>query len=153
MAAVSRPANALATQERLLRRGLRLEYATLAWNVVGSVVLLVAAAAVGSLALAGFGVDSVIEIVASAVVVWQLRGTAGDGRDRRALRVIAAAFALLALRRGGLVVGRPARRPCCPRLQRPRGSSRVGRGSEAVVAVPGADVPAQHEREREPGAE
>ena len=53
--------------------------------------------AVGSLALAGFGVDSVIEIVASAVVVWQLKGTAGDGRDRRALRVIATAFALLAL--------------------------------------------------------
>jgi divalent metal cation (Fe/Co/Zn/Cd) transporter len=31
------------------------------------------------------------------VVVWQLKGTAGDGRDRRALRVIAAAFALLTL--------------------------------------------------------
>jgi hypothetical protein len=70
MAPVSRTAHAPVTQERLLRRGLRLEYATLAWNVVGSVVLLVAAAAVGSLALAGFGVDSVIEIVASAVVVW-----------------------------------------------------------------------------------
>ena len=39
------------TQERLLRRGLRLEYATLAWNVVVSVVLLVAAAAVGSLSV------------------------------------------------------------------------------------------------------
>jgi divalent metal cation (Fe/Co/Zn/Cd) transporter len=97
MAPVSRSANAPVTQQRLLRRGLRLEYATLAWNVVGSVVLLAAAVAVGSLALAGFGVDSVIEIVASAVVVWQLKGSAGDGRDRRALRVIAAAFALLAL--------------------------------------------------------
>ena len=97
MAPVSRPANAPATQQPLLRRGLRLEYATLAWNVVGSVVLLAAAVPVGSLALAGFGVDSVIEIVASAVVVWQLKGTAGDGRDRRALRVIATAFALLAL--------------------------------------------------------
>lgn len=97
MALVSLPANAPVTQERLLRRGLRLEYATLAWNVVGSVVLLAAAAAVGSLALAGFGVDSIIEIVASAVVVWQLRGTVDDARDRRALRVIAVAFALLAL--------------------------------------------------------
>jgi divalent metal cation (Fe/Co/Zn/Cd) transporter len=97
MAPVSRIANAPTTPERLLRRGLRLEYATLAWNVVGSVVLLAAAAVAGSLALAGFGVDSVIEIVASAVVVWQLKGTAGDGRDRLALRVIAAAFALLAL--------------------------------------------------------
>jgi divalent metal cation (Fe/Co/Zn/Cd) transporter len=85
------------TQERLLRRGLRLEYATLAWNVGGSVVLLAAAAAVGSLALAGFGVDSIIEIVASAVVVWQLKGTVDDARDRRALRIIAVAFGLLAL--------------------------------------------------------
>ena len=88
---VPRLATTPVTRQRLLRRGLRLEYATLAWNVVGSVVLLAAAVAVGSLALAGFGVDSVIEIVASAVVVWQLKGTAGDARDRRALRVIATA--------------------------------------------------------------
>ncbi len=97
MAPVTRPATAPRSRDRLLRRGLRLEYATLAWNVAGSVILLAAAVTVGSLALAGFGVDSVIEIVASAVVVWQLKGTAGDGRDRRALRIIAAAFVLLAL--------------------------------------------------------
>jgi hypothetical protein len=61
-----------ATPVRLLRRGLLLEYATLSWNVVGVVVLAVAAIGAGSVALAGFGVDSLIEIVASAVVVWQL---------------------------------------------------------------------------------
>ena len=105
MAPVSRIANAPTTHARLLRRGLRLEYATLAWNVVGGVVLLAAATAVGSLALAGFGIDSVIEIVASAVVVWQLKGTAGDGRDRLALRIIAAAFALLALYIAAQAVG------------------------------------------------
>ena len=58
---------------------------------------LAAALAAGSVALVGFGVDSVIEIVASAVVVWQLRGATDDGRERVALRVIAVAFALLAL--------------------------------------------------------
>lgn len=84
-------------RDALLRRGVRLEYATLAWNVVGCVVLLVAALDAGSIALAGFGVDSVIEIVASAVVLWQLKGVADDGRERVALCVIAAAFALLAL--------------------------------------------------------
>jgi divalent metal cation (Fe/Co/Zn/Cd) transporter len=57
----------------------------------------IAAVAAGSLALAGFGVDSLIEIVASTVVVWQLRGQTGAGRERRALRVIAVAFVLLAL--------------------------------------------------------
>jgi divalent metal cation (Fe/Co/Zn/Cd) transporter len=80
----------------LLRRGLMLEYATLAWNVVGVVVLAIAAIAVGSVALAGFGVDSLIEIVASGVVVWQLRGEEGSDRERRALRIIAIAFVLLA---------------------------------------------------------
>jgi hypothetical protein len=50
----------------LLRRGLRLEYATHAWNGFGSVVVLAAAAAARSVALAGFGLDSLIEIAASA---------------------------------------------------------------------------------------
>jgi len=86
-----------ATQRMLLRRGLTLEYLTLGWNVVGCVVLLAAAVSVGSVALAGFGVDSVIEIVASLVVVWQLRGSTNAQRDRTALRVIAVAFAALAL--------------------------------------------------------
>ncbi len=82
---------------RLLRRGLRLEYATLGWNVVGCVVLGLTAIAAGSVALAGFGIDSLIEILASTVVVWQLRGTDTSSRTRPALRVIATAFALLAL--------------------------------------------------------
>lgn len=85
------------TRPALLRRGLRLEYVTLGWNVVGCVIVLVAAIASGSVALAGFGIDSVIEIVASTVVIWHLRGVASDGRERAALRIIAAAFALLAL--------------------------------------------------------
>ena len=81
----------------LLRRGLRLEYATLGWNVVGCVVLAVTAIAAGSVALAGFGIDSLIEILASLVVVWQLRGTDSSSRTCRALRIIAVAFGLLAL--------------------------------------------------------
>lgn len=81
----------------LLRRGLLLEYATLGWNVVGVVVLAIAAVAAGSVALAGFGVDSLIEIVASTVVVWQLKGEEGSGRERTALRIIAVAFLLLAI--------------------------------------------------------
>jgi divalent metal cation (Fe/Co/Zn/Cd) transporter len=86
-----------ANRRLLIRRGLRLEYVTLGWNVVGSVVLLLAALATGSLAFAGFGVDSLIEIVASLVVVWQLRAAADRRRERVALRVIAVAFGLLAL--------------------------------------------------------
>jgi divalent metal cation (Fe/Co/Zn/Cd) transporter len=82
---------------RLLRRGLRLEYATLGWNVIGCVVLAATAIAAGSVALAAFGIDSLIEILASTVVVWQLRGTDTGTRTRTALRIIAIAFALLAV--------------------------------------------------------
>jgi divalent metal cation (Fe/Co/Zn/Cd) transporter len=85
------------SDQELLQHGVMLEYATLFWNVVGTVVLIIAAIAASSVALAGFGVDSLIEIVASAVVVWQLKGDEGSGRERRALRVIAVAFVLLAI--------------------------------------------------------
>jgi divalent metal cation (Fe/Co/Zn/Cd) transporter len=81
----------------LLGRGLLLEYLTLSWNIVGVVILAIATVASGSIALAGFGVDSLIEIVASSVVVWELRGEEGSRRERLALQIIAVAFALLAV--------------------------------------------------------
>lgn len=84
-----------ATRKALLRRGFALEYTTLGWNVVGIVVLAVAAVSARSVALAGFGLDSLIEIGASTVVVWELSGT-GEDRRRRALRLIGVGFALLA---------------------------------------------------------
>ena len=79
----------------LLRRGFLLEYATLAWNVAGIVVLAFAAIAARSVALAGFALDSLIEIGASIVVIWELSGT-GEDRQRRGLRLIGYAFAALA---------------------------------------------------------
>jgi divalent metal cation (Fe/Co/Zn/Cd) transporter len=79
----------------LLLRGFALEYATLAWNVVGIAVLGIAAVAARSVALAGFGLDSLIEIGASTVVLWELSGT-GPERQRRGLRLIGYAFAALA---------------------------------------------------------
>jgi len=48
-------------------------------------------------ALAGFGLDSLIKIFASVVVVWQLSGTASQTRERRALKLIGAAFIALAV--------------------------------------------------------
>lgn len=81
---------------RLLQRGLYLEYITLAWNVVGTAVIIAAAIRAGSTALAGFGLDSLIEIFASMIVVWQLKGV-DQRREGRALRLIGGAFYLLAL--------------------------------------------------------
>jgi divalent metal cation (Fe/Co/Zn/Cd) transporter len=80
----------------LVRRGFLLEYLTLGWNVVGIVVLAASAWIARSVALAGFGLDSLIEIGASVVVIWELSDTSAD-RQRRALRLIGAAFAALAL--------------------------------------------------------
>ena len=79
----------------LLRRGRVLEGITLGWNVAGIAVLAVAAVAARSVALAGFGLDSLIEIGASTVVLWELSGT-GEDRQRRALRLIGGAFLVLA---------------------------------------------------------
>lgn len=80
----------------LLRTGFALEWITLGWNVVGVVVLAFLAATSASVALAGFGLDSLIEIGASTVVIWELSGT-GEHRQRLALRLIGAAFVALAV--------------------------------------------------------
>ena len=75
---------------------MRLERITLGWNIVGVIVLAISAARASSVALAGFGLDSLIEIGASTVVLWELSGT-GEERQQRALRLIGAAFVALAI--------------------------------------------------------
>ena len=84
-----------AVRAGMLSRGRRLEAVTLSWNVVGVIVLAVAAALARSVALAGFGVDSLIEIGASTVVLWELASVAPE-RQRRALRLIGVGFVALA---------------------------------------------------------
>lgn len=83
-------------RSRLLRQGFALEWITLGWNVIGIFVLAAAAISARSVALAGFGLDSVIEIGASLVVIWELTGT-GEARQRKALRMIGLAFLALAV--------------------------------------------------------
>jgi divalent metal cation (Fe/Co/Zn/Cd) transporter len=80
----------------LLNRGLLLEYVTLAWNAVGTIIVVVAAIKARSVALAGFGLDSLIEIFASSIVIWQIKGI-DRNREARALRLIGGAFFLLAV--------------------------------------------------------
>jgi hypothetical protein len=62
--------------------------------VAGIVILAIAAVAARSMALAGFGLDSLIETGASTVVIWELAGTSAE-RQRRGLRLIGSAFAAL----------------------------------------------------------
>jgi divalent metal cation (Fe/Co/Zn/Cd) transporter len=80
----------------LVRRGFALEWATLGWNVAGIIVLAFAAVTARSVALAGFGLDSLIEIGASVVVIWELSGSSAE-RQRRGLRLIGYAFTALTI--------------------------------------------------------
>ena len=81
--------------EGLARRGRRLEYGTTVWNSLEAIVAITTGLLSHSLALAAFGLDSCIEVVASLVVLWHLGGASEDdepGRARHAMRLIAAAF-------------------------------------------------------------
>jgi divalent metal cation (Fe/Co/Zn/Cd) transporter len=84
----------------LQRRGVTLAALTIAWNVIEAVVAISAGIAAGSIALIGFGFDSTIEVGSAFVVVWQfraeLRGGYDEARERRALRLIAVSFFVLA---------------------------------------------------------
>ena len=83
--------------DALLRRGLRLAYFTIAWDIVEGVVAVTAGVVAQSIVLIGFGLDSAIEVFASMIVAWQLRRQASLRRHRLALRLIACTFCLLGL--------------------------------------------------------
>ncbi len=82
--------------ESNLRKALWLEYFTIGWNVFEALVAVAAGAVAGSIALIGFGIDSSIEALAATVVIWQLRDRSSQERERRALKLIAITFFLLA---------------------------------------------------------
>ncbi|HEV2537105.1 MAG TPA: cation transporter [Streptosporangiaceae bacterium] len=75
---------------RLRRRGLVLESVSMTWTVAVAAVAIVAGVAASSIALIGLGLESVIELMAAAIVIWQLGG--GAARERRAMRLIGATF-------------------------------------------------------------
>ena len=88
----------------LLRRGLRLEYLTVGWNVVEGVIAVAAALASGSVALLGFGIDSFVESLSGSILIWRLRAEHRGDRDaeaierveRRAERLVGISFLALA---------------------------------------------------------
>lgn len=85
----------LADRDHLRRRARWLAYSTIGWNTVECVVAVTAGFAAGSIALVGFGLDSLVEVFAGFVVLWRLRGE-DEERERRALRLIALSFFALA---------------------------------------------------------
>jgi divalent metal cation (Fe/Co/Zn/Cd) transporter len=85
----------------LVVRGQRLEYLTLAWNSLEAAVALASGLAAGSVALLGFGFDSVIETFSGATLLWRLRRDYDSLRrehaERTALRLVGISLVLLAL--------------------------------------------------------
>jgi divalent metal cation (Fe/Co/Zn/Cd) transporter len=83
-----------------VRRGLRLEYLTLAWNLLEASVATIAGFMAGSIALVGFGFDSLIECGSGAVLIWRLRADADSQRRERteqtARKLVGVGFLILA---------------------------------------------------------
>ena len=73
---------------------------TAVWNVFEGVIAVSSGILAGSVALIGFGLDSVIEVTAALVLIWRLRVPDGDeraeSRERTAHRVVGATFIALA---------------------------------------------------------
>ena len=81
---------------RWRRQALVLAWATIVWNSLEAVVAIGSGAAASSIALIGFGLNSVVEVGSAVVVVWQFSGTDNVHREERALRLIAGSFFVFA---------------------------------------------------------
>lgn len=99
---VSMPSD-VAARASARARALRLEYLTVGYNIVEGLVAVMAATAAGSVALLGFGVDSFIESLSGAILVWRLRAENGSSTsaaihslDRKAERWVGVSFFVLA---------------------------------------------------------
>jgi divalent metal cation (Fe/Co/Zn/Cd) transporter len=84
-----------------IQRGLRLEYFTIAYNSLEGLVSIIAGLIAGSVSLVGFGIDSVIEMISGAALIWRLRRDLNPARresaERMTLRIVGVCFIALAL--------------------------------------------------------
>jgi divalent metal cation (Fe/Co/Zn/Cd) transporter len=91
------PAGHHQSESSLVRRGRRLEYLTIGWNLVEAGVSAAAGLAAGSIALVGFGIDALIETFSGLALLWRLQdGPHGQHREARALRLVGVSFLALA---------------------------------------------------------
>jgi len=83
-----------------VRRGRLLAWFTIAWNSIEGIVAIASGLTAGSIALVGFGVDSYVEVLSGAVVLWRLSKERhgeelSEAAEHRALRIIAVSFFVL----------------------------------------------------------
>jgi divalent metal cation (Fe/Co/Zn/Cd) transporter len=87
----------IARRKQLGRRAQLLAGVSVTYNVVEAAVAITAGTVSGSVALVGFGLDSVVEVASGLIILWQFRSPLPESRERRALRLIALSFFGLAL--------------------------------------------------------
>ncbi|HXJ44552.1 MAG TPA: cation transporter [Bryobacteraceae bacterium] len=83
-----------------IARGLKLEYATVAYNSLEGLIAIAAGLYAGSISLVGFGADSIIEVTSAAAMIWRLQSDVEHKRERServALRIVGVCFCLLAI--------------------------------------------------------
>jgi divalent metal cation (Fe/Co/Zn/Cd) transporter len=85
-----------AERARLGRRAQLLAAASVAYNAVEAVIAISAGLVAGSVALVGFGLDSVVEVSSGVIILWQFRHPLPESRERTAQRLMAASFFALA---------------------------------------------------------
>jgi divalent metal cation (Fe/Co/Zn/Cd) transporter len=83
-------------QDRQTNIALKLSYATVAYNLAEGLVSVVVATMIGSSALLGFGIDSFVESLSGAVMIWRFSGTADERREKAAIRLVGASLIVLA---------------------------------------------------------
>lgn len=83
-------------RRRYGRRAQLLAAASVSYNVIEAVIAISAGAVAGSIALVGFGLDSVVEVSSGLIIVWQFRHPLPESRESTALRLMAWSFFALA---------------------------------------------------------
>jgi divalent metal cation (Fe/Co/Zn/Cd) transporter len=83
-------------RDRLGRRAQLLAAASVGYNLVEAIIAVTAGLVAGSVALVGFGLDSVVEVSSGLIILWQFRHRLPETRERQALRMLAVSFFALA---------------------------------------------------------
>lgn len=85
-----------ADKVRLGRRAQLLAATSVGYNIIEAVIAITAGLVAGSVALVGFGLDSVVEVSSGLIILWQFRHRLPESRERQALRLMAISFFALA---------------------------------------------------------